>query len=92
MSEMNPKRIGPGRPAPVGRKNVKPAQSKLAQTTSTVFFVVAISIWLAVAPRFFPKKPGGGFDFTRVLAASVVGGIAGGLGAGVGKLIERARR
>ncbi len=92
MSEMNPKRVGPGREPPVGRNKVKPVPSKLAQTTSTVFIVVAISIWLAVAPRLFPKKPGGGFDFNRVLAAALVGGIAGGLGAGVGKMIERARR
>ena len=92
MNEQNPKRIGPGQPAPGGQKNPRQANSKFVQTTSMVFVAVAIGIWLAVAPRFFPTRPGGGFDMSRVLAAALVGGIAGGLGAGVGKLIERFRR
>lgn len=62
------------------------------QTTTLIFISVAIGIWLSIAPRIFPRKPGGGFDISQVLAAAVVAGIAGGLGGGIAKLIERRRR
>ncbi len=92
MDEKNPKRIGPGRPESTGRSNTRPASSKFVQMTSTAFVAVAIGIWFVMSHRFFPRQPGGGFDINRVLAAALVGGIAGGLGAAVGKLIERLRR
>jgi hypothetical protein len=86
------KRIGPGRPAPGGQKSPRQPASTFVQTTALVFISVAILTWLSIAPRLFPREPGGGFDMTRVLAAAAVGGVAGGLGIGVAKLIERRRR
>jgi RsiW-degrading membrane proteinase PrsW (M82 family) len=91
MNEQSPKRIGPSGGGPTGRKKKPPAQSKIVQYTSTAFVAVAIAVWLAVAPRFFPRKPGEGINFNRILVAALVGGVAGGIGAGVGKAIEKLR-
>ena len=40
-----------------GGKKKQAEQSKVVQFTSTAFVAVAIGVWLAVAPRFFPKSP-----------------------------------
>ena len=57
MREQNPKRIGPPRTGSTGGKKKQAEQSKVVQFTSTAFVAVAIGVWLAVAPRFFPKSP-----------------------------------
>jgi hypothetical protein len=70
----------------------KPQQSRAVAVCSIAFVVAGIVIFQALAPRFFPPPPGGGFDWQRMLWAAIVGGICGGVGAAVGKLIDVMRK
>jgi hypothetical protein len=90
MSESEPDRLGATSPSDE-KETSRAKPSKTVQMTSMIFVVIAIGIWFAVGPQLFADKPGGGFDMDQTLAAALVGGVAGGLGALVGKLIERMR-
>ena len=92
MNEQDLERPGSSGNVPAGRKMQRAGQSNIVRFTSTAFVVVAIVVWLAVAPRLFPRKAGEGFNFERSLMAALVGAVAGGVGAGVGRLIEKVRR
>jgi hypothetical protein len=70
----------------------KSPQSKTVQICATVFVIVGIGGFQIVAPSLFPQPKGGGFNFERIMWAGVVGAIAGGIGAAVGKLIDGMRR
>jgi uncharacterized membrane protein len=57
--------------------------SPIAQYCAIGFIVAGVTVFLAVAPRWFPQQP---------LVAGLVGGVCAVFGAGIGKLIEAARR
>jgi hypothetical protein len=70
----------------------KPQQSRAVVVCTIVFVVAGIVIFQLVAPRFFPPPPDGGLDMQRTLWAGIVGAVCGGVGAGVGKLIDVLRK
>jgi hypothetical protein len=74
------------------KQTPKPQASKIAQFCTIGFVAVGLVVYMAVASKLFPAPPGGGINFTRILGAAVVGGVCGGVGGAVGKLIESARR
>jgi hypothetical protein len=81
------------RSTPMGEPGEKKPQQSRAVVVCTIVFVVAgIAIFQAVAPRFFPPPPEGGLDMQRTLWAGIVGAVCGGVGAGVGKLIDVMRK
>jgi hypothetical protein len=81
----------PEPPAAQPAPGTKPPASKTVQVCALIFVALGIGIFQAVAPSLFPPPPVGGFNFTRFFWAAVVGAVCGGVGAGVGKLIERMR-
>lgn len=68
------------------------SQGKIAQLCALVFIIVGVVVYQSVAPKFFPRPPGGGINLTQVLGAALVGGICGALGGVIGKLIEGLRK
>jgi hypothetical protein len=74
------------------REQEKSPQNKTVQICAIVFVVVGIVGFQIVAPTLFPRPKGGGFNFERILWAGIVGAVAGGIGAAVGKLIDGLRQ
>ena len=64
--------------------------NKLAQIGAVVGTVVGVVGFNAVAPQYFPPRPGGGIDWMQVLWAGRVAGICAGLGAIIGAAISAA--
>jgi hypothetical protein len=73
-------------------ENKPPATSKIVQTSMIFFLVVGIAVFQVVGPNLFPTPPGGGMNWERVMWAGIVGGLSALIGAGIGKLIENARK
>ena len=72
-------------------KQPKSGQSPLVRTCYIVFTIIGVITYEAIAPSLFGNAAQGGFNFTKFLGAGVVGGVCGGIGYGVGKLLERIR-
>jgi hypothetical protein len=70
----------------------KKPPSKTVQFCSLIFLMVGIVGFQAMKPLYFPRKPGDGFNVSEMVAAGVVGGVFGGLGACLGMLLDRARK
>jgi hypothetical protein len=77
---------GEGNPPPEN-----PPASRTVMVCAAVCLVIGLGAYQAVAPQWFPPPPGGGFNFTRILVAGLVGGACAGLGAGLGKLLDAVR-
>jgi hypothetical protein len=73
-------------------ENKPPAASKTVQTCTIIFLVIGIAVFNVVAPKLFPPPPEGGMNWTQVMWAGIVGGLSALVGAGIGKLIETARK
>jgi hypothetical protein len=69
-----------------------PQTNKIVQTCSILFLVIGIVVFQFVGPQLFPTPPGGGMNWTRVMWAGIVGGVSALIGAGIGKLIDSARK
>ena len=66
--------------------------NKAVQVGMVIGIVVGVVGFNAVAPRYFPPPPGGGFSWMQVLWAGLIGGICAGVGALVGMLVGGAAR
>jgi uncharacterized membrane protein len=73
------------------KQQLKPQASKAVQFSTIGSIILGIAIYQAVAPKWFPIPPGGGFNFTRILVAGLVGGVFAVMGAAVGKLVDGLR-
>jgi hypothetical protein len=69
----------------------KPAQTGTVEVCAIAFLVIGLSWYQVLAPRLIPKPQGGGFGAERIVWATIVGAVSAGLGAAVGKLINRMR-
>jgi hypothetical protein len=67
----------------------KPEQSKVVQMTALAAIIVGVVVWQAVGRNVIPDNPGGGFNWPRVLMSALVGGVCGGIGAGLGMAIDK---
>ncbi len=70
----------------------KPQQSMVVQMTALAAIVAGVAVWQVVGRDVIPDAPGGGFNWSRVLASALVGAVCGGIGAGLGMAIDRLRR
>jgi hypothetical protein len=74
------------------KQQLKPQASKAVQFSTIGSIILGIAIYeAAVAPKWFPMPPGGGFNFTRIQVAGLVGGVFAVMGAAVGKLVDGLR-